>query len=339
MCTPLHKFLRLTVVPALLLICSNVSAQQPPVPVLVTDSMPATINGLQMGYQILTAGQKEVGNQGNFSRYSVRFFVTNINPEAKIILYKQGFNLGGGLSPEIVRFTCNNATGARLTTKMATLEAPACNVLAQVEDTDPATKKTKVNERFVQIGYWIRAGQTIHTDAIVIVPLGQKPNVTAINMFNANSLVGNVGGPAYYDNQQQQYPQQAQNPDGFIKLKSAWNGTYINNETGALGATAITDGWWSAQWQLLPARDVNTYYLKNRWKESYIMTDQLGGAILVGYPSPASVWIMIPMPGSNEVRFKNAMDGTYLNIGQGTLQTTQMRVNDVSARWILEPQQ
>jgi hypothetical protein len=145
----------------------------------VTDSTPLTINGLQMGFNILNEREKEVGHKGDFERYSVRFFATNTTSEAKIFMYRQGGGFLNDRSPDIVHFQCLNATGARFTSNAAFLQATPCSVPAQVEDKDCSTNKTVVNRRFVQIGYWIRPGETIHTDVIFIVPLGQYPKVTA----------------------------------------------------------------------------------------------------------------------------------------------------------------
>jgi len=311
-----------------MLVSSNVFAQQA---VTVTDSMPAMFNGLQMGFQILKQSEKEVGDKGNFSRYSLRFYVTNTTNEAKIIMYKQGFNPLGGSSPEVARFNCLNATGARLTSKTASLQAPPCNVLADVEDKDCATNKTSHAQRFVQIGYWIKAGQTIHTDAIMIVPLNEKPNVTAMDMFHANSLVGNSEVPLIDPSQQ--------NADAFVKLKSAANNTYINNETSQLASTKITEGWWSAQWQLVPVAGSQAYMIKNRWRGNFIAVEQRGAATLANYQSAACMWLIVPVPNSTAVRFKNAMDGSYLGIVSGSLVTMPMRVDDVSGRWFIEPQE
>ena len=71
-----------------------------------------------------------------------------------------------------------NATGARLTSKRLTLQAPACNVMAVVEDKDCNSNKTVQNKRLANIGYWIRPGETIHADVIVIVPLNVPATAT-----------------------------------------------------------------------------------------------------------------------------------------------------------------
>ncbi len=89
----------------------------------VTDTQPAELNGLSMGYHINSEEVKAVSDKGNFSRFSVKFFVTNTSPESKIILYRTGFILLNEISPYIVQFDVLNATGARFTSKQATLQA------------------------------------------------------------------------------------------------------------------------------------------------------------------------------------------------------------------------
>lgn len=160
----------------------------------VTDSLPVTLNGLKMGYTILKEEEKEVGSKGNFSRFVISFYVTNITNEAKIFLHKSGWSIGNDISPEVARFDCSNATGARLTAKTVTLQASACNILAIVEDKDCASNKTIKNKRFVDIGYWIKAGETLTSRQIMIVPLNEKPVV------KVTFLLSNVAGLGSIEN-------------------------------------------------------------------------------------------------------------------------------------------
>ena len=60
-----------------------VSTAQPFFP--VTDSAPALVNGLQAGYIITGESEKEVGKKGNFSRYKVRFYITNTTSETRVL--------------------------------------------------------------------------------------------------------------------------------------------------------------------------------------------------------------------------------------------------------------
>ena len=164
----------------LLIINCKLSAQSSYV---VTDKAPLTLNGLVMGYNIRSQEVKEVGDKGNFSRYALTFYVSNPTTESKIILYKEGWNPLGNISDQIAQFNCLNATGARLTSKQVIISAPPCEVLAKVKDQDhPSTKPA--DSRFVQICFWIKAGQTITADVIMIVPLNEQPNVEVVYLMN-----------------------------------------------------------------------------------------------------------------------------------------------------------
>ena len=160
----------------LFIACRFPAIAQQSAPIPVTDSLPAMYQGLQAGYSITGASEKEVGNKGNFSRYKLRFFITNTAPEAKLLMQTPGFLFKvGSVSPEIVQFKCANATGARLTNKEATLRLQPCNIEATVDDKECGTEKVVQNRRIVNIGYWIKPGETVAANTIMIVPLNEKP--------------------------------------------------------------------------------------------------------------------------------------------------------------------
>ncbi len=146
----------------------------------VTDSVPVMINGLQIGYRIKSEEVKAVSNKGNFSRYSVSFYVTNTVNEPLIIPYRTGRNQPGNTSDLLVKFDILNATGARLTSKAALIHAMPYKTLTLVNEKDPQSNRMVQVKRLVQVGYWIQAGQTISADEIVIVPLNQRPNVQVV---------------------------------------------------------------------------------------------------------------------------------------------------------------
>src|ERR1700712_4420674 len=191
---------------AIILTACRLSAQQA---FPVTDQQPQVIDGLTIGYNIKSTELKKVGDKGDFSRYSVRFFVSNTSLQAKIVLYKQGWNIGNSVSDKLVQFNCINATGARLTSKSVTISAEPCNVMALVDDRAPGSNKSVQNKRLVQIGYWIKPGQTITADVILIVPLNEQPNVQAIYLadqlqYTASASYGN--GPEMQPMPQNQAP-------------------------------------------------------------------------------------------------------------------------------------
>ena len=326
----------------LLIINCKLSAQSSYV---VTDKAPLTLNGLVMGYNIRSQEVKEVGDKGNFSRYALTFYVSNPTTESKIILYKEGWNPLGNISDQIAQFNCLNATGARLTSKQVIISAPPCEVLAKVKDQDhPSTKPA--DSRFVQIGFWIKAGQTITADVIMIVPLNEQPNVEVVYLMNqlqptATAAYAAGAAPGYNQaNQNLQTPPIQYNSTDFIKIRNLSNNTYINVETGVPGSTVIDPGWWSAQWQILPIPGSNNFYLKNRWKETYIGTANKYVVLTDNYQIPSSMWLMLTTSDPNVVRFKNAQTGGYLSIGYGNLIISPTASTDFnSANWQLEKAQ
>lgn len=318
----------------LLCIANNqVFGQQP---LVVTDSMPATQDGLSMGYTIKSVEVKEVSDKGNFSRYSIKFYVTNISNEAKIILYKDGWNVLGNVSDRLVQFNCLNATGARFTSKSATLSAAPCEVMAIVEDKNADGKIVK-NKRFVQIGYWIKAGQTFSTSAILIVPLNEKPRMEAI--YLANSLQPTASA-VYSTNATLGETQNSTplfDPKSFFRIKSISKNTFLNNQYGPLACSNIDDGWWSAQWQFLPVQGTNYYFIKNRWKENYISTGVGSKMLSPNEQMQTAMWTLEPVANTNQYRIRSVGDGTYLNVLSGDIQSTILTGESQSAKWVIEP--
>lgn len=158
---------------------------------MVPDTAAMTYDGLTVGYRIKSSKEKEVGNKGDFSRYSVEFYIVNNTYEAKIFLYNQGWQIANDVSPYVVQFDILNATGARFTSKMVQLQLAPCEVLGIVQDknTDKDKNSKSGNKQFVKIGYWIRPGETIRTSAVLIVPLNELPSVKATMYPNMNAKI------------------------------------------------------------------------------------------------------------------------------------------------------
>ena len=303
----------------------------------VTDRSPAIVDGLEMGYTVKSKEEKTVGDKGNFSRYALRFYITNTTQQEKIILYKQGLNVLGNVSDELVQFNCLNATGARLTTKSAILNATACNVLAQVDETDCNTKKTIKSKRFVQIGYSIKAGQTISTDGVVIVPLNEPPNVQAVYQANSLQPVASASVGMQPDNSQPiQQPPTGGAVGSYKKIKNLGSNTYINVETGILRCSAIQGDWWSAQWDVAPIPGSGYYSIRNRWKGHYIATERGSLAMATNTALQGSGWVLEPTREANTFRIKNAEAGSYLSVISGQITVTAGNSNGNSTVWVLE---
>lgn len=308
----------------------------------VTDKQPANVNGLEMGYIIKSTETKSVGDKGDFSRYAVRFYVTNTTNEAKIILYKQGWNLLNNHSDYLAQFDCLNATGARLTSKQAIISAPACNLLADVDDKDCSTNKTNKNKRFVQVGYWIKPGETINADAIVIVPLNQLPNVQATYLANQLTFVGSAS--------MGQAPPPPVNGGGYmpppppsfgfngelVKIRNLQDNSYINNQDGPPNSTTIQPGWWSAQWQLIRVQGTNRFNIKNRWKGNYLTTDNGSPGLFVNYASDGAQWFLEPSPDGNGFHIRNVSTHDYLCNSPNGLMMAKSYNNVMTSNWVLE---
>jgi hypothetical protein len=327
----------LTTVGMLLLISPKLWAQQA---FQVTDQQPGMVNGLQMGYNIKSQETKTVGDKGDFSRYSVQFYVTNTTSEAKIMLFKNSYNS----SDQLVQFNCLNATGARLTSKGATISAPACNITALVDDRDGSGKTVK-NKRFVQIGYWIQAGQTLTANVILIVPLNEMPNVQAaylggqVQQMASASYGGGAPAGNYVpqNNQPPPPPPMLINSGGFLRLKNVSNGTYINIQTPTLSATDIKPGWWSAQWSLVPVPGTNFFTIKNRWQSTFIDVDR--GYIVMSKDGSrqSGLWDFEPGREPNVFRIRNSQTGVFLCLSQtGQLIISHTGRDNMSTQWQLE---
>ena len=317
----------------------------------VTEPAPVNVNGLTIGYTIKSEEEKEVGNKGNFSRFAVKFYVTNATQESKIMLYKDGFNLLGNVSDQLAQFNCLNATGARLTSKSAIIQAAPCNVMALVEDKDAAGKTVK-NKRFVQIGYWIKAGQTISTSAIVIVPLNEKPNMEVVYLGNAlqptaaagysnngnTGYSGNNGNNGYNSNQNSSPASpQATFTNGFVKIRNTFTNNYINVEKGPLGCTVIDNDWYSAQWQIIPVtvNGINYYSIQNRWKNSFITIDN-SGLLSANGQSNSAMWVLETLDGGSTYTIKNATRNAALTDQNGMVQAVPLVRGQQNAKWVIE---
>ena len=304
----------------------------------VTDSSPATAEGLQFGYNIVNEKEKEVGDKGNFSRFSLNFFITNTGAEAKMLLYKPGFNLlGNDVSPTLVQFKCLNATGARLTSKEVLLQAKACTIMASVEDKDCASGKTMQNKRMVQVGYWIKPGETISARTIVIVPLNERPDVKATlysqGAFLGSAVVQGFGyGPAQVNDPNYPSPQGNEN---FIKIRNTADNSYLNIEGGLLQCSSIKNDWWSAQWQIMTIKGTRYYRIKNRWKELFLCTDN-NGMLCTSETTGDKLWGVQPVGNTNMYMIQVAGTSNALVNQQGHLLVNPVFGDQQNALWIIE---
>ncbi len=295
----------------------------------VTDSLPAIFDGLKAGYTITEKSEKEVGSKGTFSRYKIKFFVTNMANEAKILVQKPGLILfnSSSISPNVAEFRCTNATGARFTNKTATLQMQTCNIEATVEDKECGSDKVVRNRRLVDIGYWIKPGETLSVSAIMITPMGENPNMTV--SFFPSSTGGVVGTPVTSGNQT------INNNEEFVKIKIFASNQYLNNQNGPLRCSEIDMGWWSAEWVIAPVSGTNNFKIRNRWKNNFISTEsQL--LLSDNGQNTHAMWTIEETSTSNVFYIKNVADNSKLLFENGVLKTSNSySANDAKAQWVI----
>jgi hypothetical protein len=293
----------------------------------LTDSTPVLYNGLKAGYTIKDESEKSVGKKGDFSRYKIYFYLTNVGSEAKIMYRNLDFSgHSGPINNAMALFKCNNATGARFTNKMATMELQACKIQGMVETKECGSDKTIQSNQLVDIGYWIKPGETVSKTYPMIVPLGEKPNVT-VTFYPE---VGNQTGTLMNGNSQ---PVTAQN---FVHIKNMLSNNYLHVQNGPLNCSSIDNEWWSAQWELVPVPGSNNFQIRNRWKNNFICSNS-NGLITNDGQSPAAIWMIQESSTSNMFYIKNTSDNARLYLDNGILKLSNSFIyNDNASKWIIE---
>lgn len=140
----------------------------------ITESQPAVFNGVEYGFSVRNESKKEVGGKP-FNRYEVTIFATNKSSCTKLFFPKQTL-FGQQNNDLLAQFDCLNATGARLTAKNGSVRAKPFFV-PYTTSTKTADNKTVTNTVQVQAGYWLRNGETVASDLILIVPDGEAPRL------------------------------------------------------------------------------------------------------------------------------------------------------------------
>jgi hypothetical protein len=284
----------------------------------VTDSAAVTYNGLQAGYTIKDESEKTVGKKGDFSRYKIYFYLTNTGTEAKIMYRNMSF-LGhsGPINNNIALFKCLNATGARLTNKMASMELQPCKLEATVDD-----KKV-----LADIGYWIRPGETVSKTYPMIVPLGERPKVT-VTFYPE---VGNQTGAFISTNNAEASQQQE-----FVRIKNFAANTYLHIQNGPLTCSGIDNGWWSAQWELVPVNGTSNFQVRNRWKNNYVCSNA-NNLMTDNGQSANAMWMIQESGTANTFYIKNVTDNAKLYVENGVLKVSNSFLNnDALSKWIIE---
>lgn len=294
----------------------------------VTDSTPVALNGLRAGYTIREVATES--KKDGQSRYKIQFWLTNASAETKIMYKNPGFHGHfGPLSNIIAVFKCANATGARLTNKMASMELQPCKIEATVTDKDCNNGKDVQNTRAVDLGFWIRPGETVSKTYPMYVPSGQNPDVS-VTFYSEPANATATFVTSTYNNPQQQQPAET-----FVRLKNFGNGMYLHNQNGPLACTTIDLGWWSAQWEVLPVPNGNCYNIRNRWKGSFISTDNTT-LLSDNGQATGSQWMVEAVAGTNAYTFKNLATGYKLVFQNNSLGTANVLGAPAYAQWVTE---
>ncbi len=291
----------------------------------VTDQQPVTIEGLTCGYKIKSLETKTVSDKGDFSRYSISFFVKNNTGQPRILPFRPGTNGMNGVADNLIQFNCLNATGARLTSKYVVIKAPPYNVYR--------------NGGMVKMGYGVLPGQTVSADAIMIVPLNEQLNMQVFYIGYSQQVVplgpavsGPPPGPQPAPSANQ--PQPVFSPDNFYQIRNSYYNTFVNIQTGVINSSTIQNGWFSAQWQIIPVPGSNYVKIKNRWKGNFIDTERGYITMTPADQSPGTLWVL-EFFGGNQFHIKNIQSGHYLSIIANQIKLTPGVANP-GAGWMIQ---
>lgn len=318
------RILLLTFSTIFLVAVKSLSAQQ----VLdVTDSTPVTANGLKAGYTIESESEKQVGKNGDFSRFKIKFWLTNTTTEARIMYRNLSFaGHAGPINNSVALFKCLNATGARLTNKMASMELQVCRIEAMVDEKECGTDKIIQVKKMADIGYWIRPGETVFKTYPIIVPLNEKPKVTV----TFSPEVANQTGALIENNQ----PPAAESVS-YVRIRNFDTNNYLNNQPGNLVCTGIENGWWSADWEILPVTGSSNFYIRNRWTHAYLC--ESNGFLCTESNMPGTLWQVQETPSPNVFYIRNAAGNGRLYNGNNRLNISNGYIsNDNATRWLIE---
>lgn len=295
----------------------------------VTDQQPVNVEGLMCGYKIKSLETKQVSDKGNFSRYSISFWVKNVSGQPRVLPFRTNGNGVAIQSDNLVQFICLNATGYRLTNKYAVIKAPPYNYFQ--------------NGGWIKNGYAIMPGQTLSVDEIMIVPLNEQLNVEVFYIGYSQQLVPLPPAGSVEVATQPSQPTSANQPppvfDGqsFYQIRSLNFNTFLNNQTGVINCSSIQNSWFSAQWQVIPVPGTSFVKIKNRWKGNYIAAERGYLTLVPDDQSPGAVWQLESLEG-NSFRLKNIQDNGYLSMANSQVRLTPGTSNP-GVMWIVQPVQ
>jgi hypothetical protein len=169
------KFISLAIV-ASVFFASNGKAQL----IDLEEKQVVTQNGFEYGYIIKNEKTKKVKGD-EYSRFEVTFFITNKSGCTKLYQYREKRSISDNDGNELAEFECLNANGKRFTTKKSSVDAKDFFVDAKVKVGDKEETKS------IKAGYIFKNGETLKDNAILIVPLNEKPKINC-NINNLQEL-------------------------------------------------------------------------------------------------------------------------------------------------------
>lgn len=275
----------------------------------VTETDPINTNGLEIGYEVKTQEPKTISGQGDFNRYLIKFYITNTNSEPKIIFLNE--EAGSKKTSEVLaEFRCLNATGVDYSSKSAILLANPCMVTAIFKERDSVLHKIIRHVKKVQIGYWIKEGETIATNEVLMIPVKEQPKIEVYyNLDSKEKSTTNDLDKSLFNPTEKSATVNLKLP---IKLKNIFNNGYINTEIGVPACTKIKHGSLNAQWQLIPVEKTNYYYLKNNGRQNYLDVSNNNPSLSFTNQYASSVWQLEPTHDTNIFKIKNVSTGKYL---------------------------
>ncbi|MRG45733.1 hypothetical protein GFS24_11440 [Chitinophaga sp. SYP-B3965] len=150
--------------------CTVLHAQQ------IKDGETIDLDGIAVTFSVVNKESVDVKGQ-SFDRYKVIASAQNNTGKAfniRLKTYPDVASIGGG---KIVELNCQNATGARLTSKKVEVSMATHQIkvtyLARNND-----GKLVNSEMTIPAGYFLEPGQKVENDAIFIVPKGEALQVS-----------------------------------------------------------------------------------------------------------------------------------------------------------------
>lgn len=133
----------------------------------LAEKKPAFVNEVEYGYIIKNEQTKNAKGE-EYGRYEITLYATNKSGCTR--LFAERSTIYSTDAPNLLAtFNCTNANGKRLTAKSGDVKARDFNVNVKVKEGD------KEVTRLVRAGYMFRNGETLKTNIIVLVPLGERP--------------------------------------------------------------------------------------------------------------------------------------------------------------------